>query len=99
MKTENKEKLICMAIEMLGEADIDQLETVEVNETSYDDGSVRLSIELVYPTELIELQTAFSLDMGSSCLKGVPIKEISDEEKLKFAEECAEIFMRGAGVL
>ncbi len=39
---------------MLEEVNADALETVQINETTYDDGSVGFSIELTYPPKEIK---------------------------------------------
>ena len=45
----NKEKLMDLAVNIIRETNIYELETVDVSETKYDDGSVGVSINLTYP--------------------------------------------------
>ncbi len=44
-----KEQILKQAIEMLQDVNTDELETVQINHTKYDDGSVGFTVELVYP--------------------------------------------------
>lgn len=46
-----KEKLLGQALSLLEDVDVNKLEIVQVNVTTYDDGSLGLSIELTYPSE------------------------------------------------
>lgn len=65
MKTNNKEKLMDLAVEILNNTKIQELETVEVSETEYDDGSVGVAINLTYPadkTEKAPLSTVAKID-------------------------------------
>lgn len=45
------EILLNQAKELLEQVDSNELETVEINHTKYDDGSVGFSINLTYPAE------------------------------------------------
>lgn len=45
------ELLLKQAIELLQEVNPDELETVRVDHTKYDDGSVDFTVELTYPVE------------------------------------------------
>lgn len=43
--------LLELAVRTLEEVDIKQLETIEVNQTKYDDGSVGYSVNLTFPAK------------------------------------------------
>lgn len=43
------EQLLKQAIELLQGVNPDELETVQINHTKYDDGSIGFSVELTYP--------------------------------------------------
>jgi hypothetical protein len=43
------ERLLKQAISLLQEVDSNELETVQINHTKYDDGSIGFTVELVYP--------------------------------------------------
>ncbi len=45
------EQIINQAIQLLQNVNSDELETIQINHTKYDDGSVGLSVELVYPSK------------------------------------------------
>lgn len=45
------EKLLRQAIELLQATNTEQLETVQINHTKYDDGSIGFSVELTYPAK------------------------------------------------
>lgn len=47
----DNKQLLNQAIELLQEVDAGVLETVQVNHTKYDDGSVGFTVELVYPAK------------------------------------------------
>lgn len=53
----NNEVLIKQAIELLQNVDPDELETVQLNHTKYDDGSIGFTVDLTYPpaTETTEI--------------------------------------------
>lgn len=54
-----------LAVEILNNTKIQELETVEVSETEYDDGSVGVAINLTYPadkTEKAPLSTVAKID-------------------------------------
>ena len=43
--------LIELAIQSLSEVDVSKIETVEINQTKYDDDSVGYSVNLTFPAE------------------------------------------------
>jgi hypothetical protein len=45
------EFLLKQAIELLQEVNPTELETVQINHTRYDDGSIGFSVELTYPSK------------------------------------------------
>lgn len=45
------EKLLKQAIELLQEVNSSELETVQINHTKYDDGSIGFNVELIYPAK------------------------------------------------
>ncbi len=47
------EQLLKQAVELLQTANSDELETVQINHTKYDDGSIGVSVELTYPKKVI----------------------------------------------
>ncbi len=47
----NNEKLLNQAILLLQDVNADELETVQINHTKYDDGSVGFTVELTYPNK------------------------------------------------
>jgi len=49
MGNEQMANMLEMAINTLSEVVITDLETVEVNQTKYDDGSVGFTVELTFP--------------------------------------------------
>ncbi len=48
------EILLQQAIELLQAAKPDELETVQINHTNYDDGSVGFTVDLTYPAKDVE---------------------------------------------
>lgn len=44
-------ELLELAVKKLKDVDIKQLETVEINQTKYDDGSVGYSVNLTFPAK------------------------------------------------
>ncbi|GGB26773.1 hypothetical protein GCM10011409_00100 [Lentibacillus populi] len=44
------ETILKQAIELLQNVDPDELETVQVNHTKYDDGSIGFTVDLTYPS-------------------------------------------------
>lgn len=44
-------QILKQAIELLQTVNSDELETVQINHTKYDDGSIGFSVELVYPAK------------------------------------------------
>ncbi len=73
------ELLLKQAIELLQEVNSHELETVQVNHTKYDDGSVGFTVELTYPgketdeitvsTDDDELIASISIKEGNTILK------------------------------
>ena len=45
----NNSELLNLAIQLLNDVNSDELETVQVNHTKYDDGSVGFTVDLTYP--------------------------------------------------
>ncbi|WP_277679233.1 hypothetical protein [Gracilibacillus dipsosauri] len=45
------EIILKQAIELLQEVNPNELETVQINNTKYDDGSIGFSVELAYPSK------------------------------------------------
>lgn len=45
------EILLKQAIELLKDVNPDELETIQINHTNYDDGSIGFSVELTYPAK------------------------------------------------
>lgn len=50
------ETLLETAIEILHDVESEEIETIQISSTKYDDGSRGLSIEITYPPELTELE-------------------------------------------
>lgn len=50
----NNAELLNLAIQLLKDVNSDELETVQVNHTKYDDGSVGFTVELTYPNTMGE---------------------------------------------
>ncbi|MFK4568391.1 hypothetical protein [Enterococcus sp. UD-01] len=83
MKTNNKEKLMDLAVDILTDTNINELETVDVSETHYDDGSVGVSINLTYPAVKVEknqLTTTVEID-GEAIAK--KISDAISTDKIK----------------
>lgn len=53
------ELLLKQAMELLKGVNPDELETVQVNHTKYDDGSIGFSVELTYPGVDVETITTY----------------------------------------
>lgn len=53
----NNKELLNLAIQLLNEVNSNDLETVQVNHTKYDDGSVGFTVDLTYPN-VEEVKTA-----------------------------------------
>lgn len=50
----NNAELLKSAIQLLKDVNPDELETVQVNHTKYDDGSVGFTVDLTYPNTIGE---------------------------------------------
>lgn len=51
MNKMKNEILLKQAIELLKEVNPDEIETIQINNTKYDDGSIGFSVELTYPAK------------------------------------------------
>ncbi|GIN93332.1 hypothetical protein J22TS1_43830 [Siminovitchia terrae] len=47
----NNEKILATAIELLQELNVGSIETVQINQTKYDDGSVGFTVDITYPAK------------------------------------------------
>lgn len=48
---DNKKELINLALSALQNIEVEKVETVDINSTTYDDGSCRLTISIDYPEQ------------------------------------------------
>lgn len=72
------EQLLKQAIELLQTVNSEELETVQLNHTKYDDGSIGFSVELTYPAEGNEEITITTKDgelIASVCPENAIVKD------------------------